>query len=104
MKGNVYVKQQALSHNTTDTWRNNSWEILAERQKEPSESGRRAWKALEKACDNLQCEECRNDCLRFINGLHDAINIKLGKPMRTPTDFIYLRDFLNDMSSYALST
>jgi hypothetical protein len=71
--------------------------------KEPPESGRRAWSHLEKACDNLQCGECRNDCVKFIRGLHDAINIKLGKPMRSPNDFAYLKDFINSMGSYALS-
>jgi hypothetical protein len=70
---------------------------------EPPESGRRAWMDLEKACYNLYCEECRKDCLSFINGLHDAINIKLGKPMATPNDFIYLRDFINDMSRSAFT-
>lgn len=60
---------------------------------EPAESGRRAWIDLERACYNLECEECRKDCLTFINGLHDAINIKLGKSLRTPNDFVYLREF-----------
>jgi hypothetical protein len=65
---------------------------------EPIGSGRRAWSELEKACNNLQCEECRTDCISFIYGLHDAINIKLGKPMRTPKDFVYLKNFINAMS------
>ncbi len=65
------------------------------------DSGRRTWMLLERACYNLYCEKCRNDCQRFINGLHDAINIKLGKVMKTPDDFIYLRDFLKEMDKYA---
>jgi|ERR671916_387955 hypothetical protein len=98
MKSAGYVGQQASS-NIMNPWGGNTWRrLLPEPQKEPSESGRGAWSALEKACDNLQCEECRNDCLSFINGLHDAINIKLGKPMRTPNDFIYLRDFVSEMN------
>ena len=68
---------------------------------EPAESGRRAWIDLERACYNLQCKECRKDCSSFINGLHDAVNIKLGKPMRTPNDFVYLREFINSMSENA---
>jgi hypothetical protein len=100
MKSDLHVAQQVASR-TMNTERSNRWKMIPEPQKEPSESGRRAWSALEKACDNLQCEECRNDCLRFINGLHDAINIKLGKPTRTPGDFMYLRDFINAMSRYA---
>ncbi len=99
MKNDVYLRQHFASP-TMNTWRNNRWNVFPETPKESSESGRRAWSALENACDNLQCEECRNDCLRFINGLHDAINIKLGKPMRTPNDFIYLRDFINEMSKH----
>jgi hypothetical protein len=75
---------------------------IPEPQREPSESGRMAWMDLERACNNLQCEGCRKDCLSFINGLHDAINIKLGKPIRTPDDLVYLRDFINSMSKHAL--
>jgi hypothetical protein len=74
---------------------------IPEPQREPAESGRMAWMALERACNHLQCEGCRKDCLSFINGLHDAINIKLGKPIRTPNDLVYLRDFINSMSKYA---
>jgi hypothetical protein len=98
-KTGVYIKQNAIPY-TMNTL-SNQWKIIPEPLKESSESGRRAWSALETACDNLQCEECRNDCLRFINGLHDAINIKLGKPMKTPNDFIYLRDFINEMSKHS---
>ena len=76
----------------------NSQQFITPKDTEPAESGRRAWLDLERACGNLQCGECRKDCLTFINGLHDAINIKLGKSMRFPNDFIYLRDFVNDMS------
>jgi len=98
MNSNVYGKQSTAPYTMN---RSSNWRILQETAKEPAESGRRAWNALEKACANLQCQECRNDCLRFINGLHDAINIKLRKPIRTPNDFIYLRDFINEMSKRA---
>jgi hypothetical protein len=97
MKSDVYLRQNIGTHAM------NRWKTMPEPQKEPSESGRRAWSSIEKACDNLQCEECRNDCLRFMNGLHDAINMKLGKPIRTPNDFIYLRDFINEMSKHTFS-
>jgi hypothetical protein len=102
MKSEVYIEQQVAS-STMNTQRSNRWKVIPEPQKEPTESGRRAWTALENACDNLQCKECRNDCVSFIHGLHDAINIKLGKPMQTPNDFIYLRDFVNAMSRSAFS-
>ncbi len=107
MKRNTSVRQEITSYGM-NTSRSSIFhhasayqrKTIPEPQKEPSESGRRAWNALEKACDNLQCEECRNDCIKFINGLHDAINIKLGKPMRSPTDFVYLKDFVNEMSKH----
>jgi hypothetical protein len=97
-----YVGQNLTSRMMSISRSSNRWKVSPEPQKEPSESGRRAWIALENSCNNLQCEECRNDCRRVINGLHDAINIKLGKSMRTPSDFIYLRDFVNEMSKHAL--
>ena len=100
MRGDVYLKQKIASYGRNTSRTNYQWKMLPEPLREPSESGRRAWSALEKACDNLQCQECRDDCLRFMNGLHDAINIKLGKPMRTPNDFVYLRGFVNEMSKH----
>jgi hypothetical protein len=82
MKRNVYFRHNFVSYRMDKKWR-----MIPQPQKERSESGIRAWSALRNACDNLQCEECRIDCRMFINGLHDAINIKLGKAMRTPNDF-----------------
>jgi hypothetical protein len=81
---------------------NERWKI-PEAQREPSISGRLAWTYLERACHHLQCEQCRKDCLRFINGLHDAINIKLGKPLRTPNDLVYLSEFINAMTKIAFN-
>ena len=66
------------------------WNI-SEAQTESTDNGRRAWKDLESSCYNLQCQKCLKDCFAFINGLHDAVNIKLGKPVRTPNNFAYLR-------------
>jgi hypothetical protein len=99
-KSEVYVEQEVAS-STMNTPRSNRWKMIPEPQKEPTESGRRAWSALGNACNNLQCDECRSDCVRFVNGLHDAINIKLGKPVKSPNDFVYLRDFVNEMSKLA---
>jgi hypothetical protein len=99
-KSDIHPKEGTTSY-AANTSRIGQWKPIPEPQKEPSESGRSAWIALRKACNNLQCEECRKDCIRFINGLHDAINIKLGKPIRTPNDFIYLRGFINEMSKQA---
>ena len=65
------------------------WNI-SEAQTESTDNGRRAWKDLESSCYNLQCQKCLKDCFAFINGLHDAVNIKLGKPVRTPNNFAYL--------------
>jgi hypothetical protein len=101
MKSDVYLRQNIASSYIRNTRSRNRWKIIPEPQKEPLESGRAAWRALEKACDNLQCEECRKDCLRFINGLHDAINIKLGKPLRSPSDFMYLTEFVSEMNKHA---
>jgi hypothetical protein len=85
-----------LSSDIQTTWK------VPESPRESSHTGRRAWRDLETACNNLQCNECRRDCISFVNGLHDAINIKLGKQMKTPNDFIYLRNFINAMSKNVL--
>jgi hypothetical protein len=96
-----HSSMQAIISQTRQLSSTERWKI-PEPQKEPAMSGQRAWMDLERACNNLQCEACRSDCLSFINGLHDAINIKLGKPVRTPNDLLYLRDFINSMTKHAV--
>jgi hypothetical protein len=71
---------------------------------EPRTTGRAAWAALAKACETLQCRSCRADCHRFVNGLHDAINVKLRKPTEREADFAYLRDFVVSMHNEATAS
>lgn len=70
-------------------------ENLSPIQREPTESGRAAWKSLEQSCSLLRCSECRDSCQRFINGLHDMVNVTLGKRMQRTDDFLLLRNTLS---------
>jgi hypothetical protein len=65
-------------------------------------SGRAAWKALEESCEILKCHECRQECRAYVSGLHDLVNLKLGKPMQNRSAFIFLRNALNTVYESAL--
>jgi hypothetical protein len=68
---------------------------------EPIETGRAAWDALTRSCSLLRCSKCRKDCQSFINGLHDVVNVKLGKQMVRPMDFVFLQNAINATYEYA---
>ena len=54
------------------------------------DSGPAAWRALENACNILNCQSCASECRRLINGLHDLVNVKLGRALHRPDDFDFL--------------
>lgn len=43
--------------------------------------GRKAWAQIHGACNILQCSICKNECITLTSGIHDVVNIKLGKPI-----------------------
>jgi hypothetical protein len=57
---------------------------------EPPASGRAAWRAMEDSCRILMCPSCRESCMRLVNGLHDVVNVRLGKPIQRPGDLRFL--------------
>jgi len=69
-------------------------------EREPAISGRAAWKALEQSCSLLQCQKCRNDCIRMVDGLHAAVNMKLGKPPERLNDLRFLHEYLQTSYNY----
>ena len=39
------------------------------------------WKTLDKTCDLIPCDTCREHCHSMISAEHDVVNVLLGKPV-----------------------
>jgi len=57
------------------------------------------WKKLHNVHKKMNCDHCANETFRFVNGLHDMVNMGLGKKAHTVKDFHYLRNKLNDVNN-----
>jgi hypothetical protein len=53
-------------------------------------NGRKVWAKLHNTCNEITCEHCRNECHLGIEGLHDIVNAKLGKPIHKPKSLTHL--------------
>ena len=56
--------------------------------------GSHIWTKLDKTVDEIECDFCRNKGRKLINGIHDSINIHLGKIMQKPKDFNFALNHL----------
>ena len=46
--------------------------------------GRSLWKSLHRMADGWPCARCRPEMTVWMQGLHDAVNVRLGKPPFRP--------------------
>jgi hypothetical protein len=51
------------------------------------EIGHRGWKIIHGAIENYPCDACRRGGTVVFRGVHDLVNIHLGKPVRYPEAF-----------------
>jgi len=58
----------------------------------PERDGHLWWQRLEQAVASINCPPCQAEGKRLLNGLHDVVNAKLGKPIQRPDDLRYLAD------------
>ena len=56
--------------------------------------GQHIWKKLNDTVREIDCEFCRDKGIKMINGMHDSINIHLGKVMQKPKDFNFALNHL----------
>ena len=56
--------------------------------------GAHIWDQLNKTVRKIECDFCRDKGIKLINGMHDSINIHLGKVMKKPKDFNFALNHL----------
>jgi hypothetical protein len=54
--------------------------------------GNRGWEIIHGAIDNYPCSLCRESGSRLFHGIHDVVNIHIGKQSRYPDDLIFLKE------------
>jgi len=65
----------------------------------PKTVGPVAWAVFHGAAQALHddvCQNCGKHAVRMIRGLHDMVNVKLGKPVRYPADLRFLQKMANE--------
>jgi hypothetical protein len=73
-------------------------ELAEVRSVDPNDRGKwghMVWEALHGYVDSIPCSGCRQFGVRFIRGMHDAINAELGKPLRYPEDLKFAKQALD---------
>ena len=50
------------------------------------------WSMIHHLVENFPCHHCAEEGGRLMRGLHDLVNLKLGKKLQYPADFRYLAD------------
>ncbi len=46
--------------------------------------GRRTWGMLHGLAENYGCDTCRQTFITLVSGMHDMVNVHLGKPVKDP--------------------
>jgi len=59
----------------------------------------KTWDKLHALPKNMNCEHCANEAQRIFNGIHDLVNLGLGKEPHTITDFNYLVSKINTVKT-----
>jgi hypothetical protein len=52
--------------------------------------GSHVWKKLHDTVETIECDYCKGKGIKLIKGLHDSVNVHLGKKMKYPNDFDFL--------------
>ena len=57
--------------------------------------GGKVWRDMESAIDRIDCEECRDHGGQLLSGIHDVVNVGLGKPAFNKSNF---RKFVSEVN------
>ncbi len=49
--------------------------------------GSKTWEIIHKAAQDIECDSCRDHGMKMVSGLHDFVNVGLGKPAHDPANF-----------------
>jgi hypothetical protein len=58
--------------------------------------GNRVWELLHGIANNYGCSSCRPGAKMLISGIHDTVNIFLGKPVYDPENFQKFVEHINE--------
>jgi hypothetical protein len=62
--------------------------------------GRKVWYLVHCMADNYGCGSCRPAAQMLFSGVHDAVNIHLGKPIHDPTNWRNFVAAINEADSH----
>ncbi len=60
--------------------------------------GSHSWKNLHNEVKEIECDYCKDKAIKLMRGLHDTVNIHLGKKPKYPNDL----NFLHKYTSWAI--
>lgn len=63
----------------------------------PARWGGKYWTALHEIGDRIPCQECREKGSSFLVFMHDIVNRKLSKPMKSPENFSWWVNYIKNM-------
>lgn len=59
-------------------------------------AGPYTWDILHHVVSRFPCAPCAREGSKLLRGLHDLVNVKIGKPLFAPADFRYLVQMVHD--------
>jgi hypothetical protein len=57
--------------------------------------GSEKWKKIHETVDSIECDFCRQKGIKLMRGIHDAVNIHLGKKVFYPSDLKFTQNYVN---------
>ena len=56
--------------------------------------GSKKWADIHKTVDSIECEFCRQKGIKLMRGIHDAVNVHIGKKVNYPSDLKFTENFI----------
>jgi hypothetical protein len=57
-------------------------------------NGSKHWKIIHNEVEKIGCEFCRQKGIKLMRGIHDAVNIHIGKKAKYPKDLLFTQKYL----------
>ena len=64
------------------------------KQEDTGYDGSLHWKILHDEVKKIECEYCRDKAIKLMRGVHDSVNVHLGKEKMYPKDLEYLLKYV----------
>jgi hypothetical protein len=56
--------------------------------------GSKHWKILHNEVKKIKCDFCKQKGIKLMHGLHDSVNIHIGKKVKYPNDLKFTHDYI----------